>query len=114
MARDYLTEASSIIFGNKVSLPDLVATNPDEVIANLLGVLEKARNPMQSTIRKAAVYALGQIGDSRSLPQLTECYRKENAPGVIDAMQASMTAIKLMPEGSHHSETDRRQLVQYR
>ena len=65
--RDYLKEASDLIFGNKVSLGDAAETNPDQVVGNLLGVIANARNPLQAMIRKAAAYGLGQIGVVTSL-----------------------------------------------
>jgi hypothetical protein len=61
--RDYLKEASDVIFGNKVSLGEAVEVNPDQVVGNLLGAIARARNPMQTMIRKAAAYGLGQIGN---------------------------------------------------
>lgn len=100
--RDYLKEASDIIFGNKVSLlGEAVAVNPDQVVGNLLGAIARARNPMQSMIRKAAAYGLGQIGEPRSMKQLKEFFENESADGVKDAMIASMTAIKLAPTPTH-------------
>lgn len=53
VSRDYLKEASDVIFGNKISLTELLEVNPDQVVGNLLGVIAKARNPMQAMIRKA-------------------------------------------------------------
>lgn len=110
MSRDYLKEASDIIFGNKVSLSEALESNPDQVVGNLLGVLAKARNPMQAMIRKAAAYGLGQIGEPRSLSQLREFFEKESADGVRDAMLASMTAIKLAPT-PQHSQSERCQII---
>src|SRR5450755_4209163 len=77
VSRDYLKEASDVIFGNKISLTELLEVNPDQVVGNLLGVIAKARNPMQAMIRKAAAYGLGQVGEPRSLPQLRTFFENE-------------------------------------
>ena len=116
MARDYLEEASDVIFGNTVSLAELVESEPEMVMEGLLEALEKSqpertRNPMHAMIRKAAVYALGQIGDSRLLGLLRGFYVDEKAPGVQQAMVASMTAIKLAPTPAH-SQLERRQIIE--
>src|ERR1039458_5017203 len=103
MSRDYLKEASNIIFKDKVSLADEVEANHDQVVGNLLGVIAKARNPMQAMIRKAAAYGPGQIGEPRSMNQLRTFYENESADGVRDAMRASMTAIKLAPRSEEHT-----------
>jgi HEAT repeat protein len=66
---------------------------------------------MQAMIRKAAAYALGQIGEPRSMKQLREFYENESADDVRDAMVASMTAIKLAPTPVH-SQLDRRQIIE--
>src|SRR5438270_13551165 len=70
MPRDYLEEASDIIFGNKVPLAKLLETEPDKVVGNLLYVIHKSQGEMQAMIRKAAAYALGQIGEPKSMKQL--------------------------------------------
>lgn len=108
--RDYLTEASDVIFGNKVNLGQGAKGNPAQVVGNLLGVIAKARNPMQAMIRKAAAYGLGQIGEPRSLTQLREFFENESADGVRDAMLASMTAIKLAPTPLH-TESERCKII---
>ena len=101
MARDYLQEASSVIFKDSVSLGSLLETDPDGVVGNLLGVIAKADGMMGPTLRKAAAYALGQVGEPRSVKQLRGFYDRESAPGVRDAMRASLTAIKLAPSPTH-------------
>jgi hypothetical protein len=111
MPRDYLKEASDVIFGNKVSLVEAAEVNPDQVVGNLLGAIAKARNPMQAMIRKAAAYGLGQIGDPRSMKQLRQFFDSESADGVKDAMIASMTAIKLAPT-PQHTQLERRQIIE--
>jgi hypothetical protein len=111
MPRDYLEEASDIIFGNKVPLTTLLESEPDKVIGNLLGVIKRAQGEMQAMIRKAAAFALGQIGEPKSMKQLREFYDGEDADGVKEAMVASMTAIKLAPTPIH-SESERRQIIE--
>ena len=109
--RDYLKEASDVIFGNKVSLGDAAEANPDQVVGNLLGVIAKARNPMQAMIRKAAAYGLGQLGEPKSMNQFRQLFETESADGVRDAMLASMTAIKLAPR-PEHTEQERCQIIE--
>jgi|ERR1043165_754776 hypothetical protein len=111
MPRDYLEEASSVIYGNKVSLSELVEDDHHQVVGNLLYVLEKARGEMQAMLRKAAAYALGQIGEPKSMRQLREYYEREPADGVQDAMRASMTAIKLAPTPTY-SQLERRKIIE--
>jgi HEAT repeat protein len=111
MARDYLQEASSVIFKDSVSLGSLLDTDPDGVVGNLLRVVATAQGMMGPTLRKAAAYALGQIGEPRSVRQLREFYDQEPADGVRDAMRASLTAIKLAPAPAH-SQMERRQIIE--
>jgi hypothetical protein len=111
MARDYLQEASSVIFKDAVSLASLLDSNPDGVVGNLLHVIATAQGTMGPPIRKAAAYALGQIGESRSVKQLRGFYDKERADGVRDAMRASLTAIKLAPAPGH-SQMERCQIIE--
>ena len=110
MARDYLQEASSVIFKDSVSLGSLLDTDPDGVVGNLLGVIAKADGMMGPTIRKAATYALGQVGEPRSVKQLREFYDDEFAPGVRDAMRAALTAIKLAPTPAY-SQSERCEII---
>lgn len=102
--RDYLKEASSVIFGNKISLGEKAKQNPEAVVGNLIFVIEDAQNPIQAMIRKAAAYGLGQLGDPRSMERLRQFYEHESAPGVRDAMLAAMTAIKCAPIPEHTEE----------
>src|SRR5690242_11599840 len=99
MPRDYLREASSIIFGDKISLASLAETDVDGVLDNLFRVFFEAGGMMGPTMRKAAVYAIGQVGDPRTLEPMREAYRQEPdmPPGVQEAMRAAITAIKLAP-----------------
>ncbi len=110
MPRDYLSEASDIIFGNKISLAQRSEVDHHQVVGNLLGVLSKARGDTQAMIRKAAAYALGQIGEPRSMKQLREFYEIEPADGVRDAIAAAMTAIKVAPTPAY-SEFERCQAI---
>jgi HEAT repeat protein len=66
---------------------------------------------MQAMIRKAAAYALGQIGEPKSMNQLRQFFENESADGVRDAMLASMTAIKLAP-APQNTQTERRQIIE--
>jgi hypothetical protein len=111
MARDYLQEASSVIFKDSVSLGSLLDTDPDGVVGNLLRVIATSQGMMGPTLRKAAAYALGQVGEPRSMKQLRDYYDKEPADGVQDAMRASMTAIKLAPTPTH-SQLERRKIIE--
>ena len=111
MARDYLQEASSVIFKVSVSLGTLLDTEPDTVVGNLLGVVATAQGMMGPTLRKAAAYALGQIGEPRSVRQLREFYDQEPADGVREAMRASLTAIKLAPTPTY-SQLERCQIIE--
>jgi HEAT repeat protein len=80
MPRDYLEEeASSVIFRNRVSLAKLVESDHHQVVGNLLYAIEKSRGEMHAMIRKAAAYALGQIGEPKSMKQLREYYDLESA-----------------------------------
>jgi hypothetical protein len=113
MPRDYLREASSIIFGDKVSLASLVEDDVEGVLNNLFRVLDTAQGMMGPSLRKAAVYALGQIGDLSTLTRLQDSYREQhNPPGVQEAMAAAMTAIKVAPSGTGYSQLDRRQIIE--
>lgn len=111
MPRDYIQEATSTIFGDKVPLAELVESEHDQVVGNLLNVLHQARGEMQAMTRKTAAYALGQIGEPKSMKQLREFFESEPADGVRDAMVASMTAIKLAPTPTY-SQLERRQIIE--
>ena len=108
--RDYLKEASSVIFKDKVSLAELAKSDHHGVVGNLLRVIAESRNPMQSMLRKAAAYGLGQIGEPKAVKQLKAFYENESADEVRDAMRASLTAIKLAPM-PEHSESERCQII---
>ena len=110
MQRDYLEEASSIL-RTPAPFADLLKTNPDQVLGNLVNALGYNQGLSSTMLRKAAAYALGQIGDSRTMVQLRQRYQDEQADGVRDALVASMTAIKLAPAESGHSQSDRCQII---
>ena len=110
MTGDYLEQASSIIFKDSVSLSELLETDPDGVVGNLLRIVATAQGFMGPTHRKAAAYALGQIGEPRCVPQLKTFFGEEDAAGVQDAMRASLTAIKLAPAPSH-SQLERMKII---
>ncbi len=112
MPRDYLREASSTIFQDKVSLAELFEVEPDQAIGNLLRALNYEEGLSSAMIRKGAAYALGQIGESMTLDILKERHKRETALGVKEALVASMTAIKLAPAGAGHSQLERRQIIQ--
>ena len=113
MPRDYIQEAASIIFNDSIPLAELVEVNRNQVIGNLLRALEFNKGLDSTMIRKAAAYVLGQIGEPATLKILREQYnRDEEAPGVKDALVASMTAIKLAPAQEGHSQLERRQIIE--
>lgn len=112
MPRDYLREATSTIFQDKISLTELLEVEPDRVIGNLLRALNYEQGLSSTMIRKGAAYSLGQIGEAAVLEKLRERYEIELAPGVKDALLASMTAIKLAPADAGHSQLERRQIIQ--
>ena len=112
MPRDYIKEASSTIFGDKVPLAELVEADPGQAIGNLLRALNHEQGLSSTMIRKSAAYALGQVGEAATLDHLRERYENEQAAGVKEALLASMTAIKLAPAGAGHSQLDRRQIIE--
>jgi tetratricopeptide (TPR) repeat protein len=95
MPRDYIEEATSTIFGDKVPLARLLETEPGQVIGNLLRALNYEEGLPSTMIRKGAAYALGQIGHEEILNDLRDRYNREQAPGVKEALVASITAINL-------------------
>ncbi len=112
MPRNYLAEASSVIFRDKVQLGDLAKSDPMGVAGNLFRVIDNADGLTGPMFRKAAAYALGQLGAQSTLKALRERHGRETAPGVIDAMVAAMTAIKVAPRDDGHSESDRQQIIE--
>lgn len=114
--RDYLDEATGFV-GAPRPLKELLKTNRAEVIHNLVNALNLDTNiqqggiPMSPTIRKAAAYALGQIGDSSTVAALTSRLNIERASGVREAIVASISAINLAPD-PEYTELDRRKIIE--
>lgn len=67
--------------------------------------------PMSPTIRKAAAYALGQIGDSATVAALVSRLNIERAAGVREAIIAAISAINLAPD-PEYSQLDRRKIIE--
>jgi len=112
MPRNYLSEASDVIFGKTVQLENLVKSDPMGVAGNLFRVMDDSSGLKGPMLRKAAAYALGQLGAQATLEALRERHSRETAPGVVDAMLAAMTAIKLAPIENGHSELERQQIIE--
>ena len=93
-----------------MSLSELAEADHQEVVGNLLHVIYETRNPLQSMLRKAAAYRLGQVGEPRAMKQLRAAYDDGSADGVHDAMRVAMTAIKLAPL-PQHSQSERCQII---
>ena len=115
--RDYLLEVEDFI-GAPAPVNQLLQTNRAEVIHNLLNALNQDADirhetgmPMSPTIRKAAVYALGQIGDPSTVGALTNRLNVEQASGVRDAIVASISAINLAPD-PEHTQLERRKIIE--
>jgi hypothetical protein len=109
MARNYLQEASGF-FKDSVALTTLVETDPHGVVSKLLGAIAKADGMMGPTVRKAAAYALGQVGEPGSAKQLRDFCNRESVESVRIAMRASLTAIKLAPAATH-SQSQRCEII---
>lgn len=112
MPRNYLAEASDVIFGNSVSLEKLAESEPMAVAGNLFRVMDEAEGLRGPMLRKAAAYGLGQLGSLTTFDPLKERHSHETAPGVIDAIVAALTAIKLAPADNGHPQLERRQIVE--
>lgn len=109
--RDYLEEAIGFV-GAPAPLSQLLETNRIDVIQNLVNALNQDVNMMSPSIRKAAAYALGQIGDPSTVTILSNRLNVERASGVRDAIVASISAINLAPEGSNYTQLDRRRIIE--
>ena len=117
--RDYLKEADGWL-NAPAPLKELLNRNRDEVMRNLVNAVNLDSNvqftigttsiPMSPTIRKAAVYALGQIGEPSTIETLADRLNREQASGVKEAIVASISAIKLAP-APQHSELERRRII---
>jgi hypothetical protein len=112
MPRNYLAEAADVIFGKKVPLEELAESDPMGVAGNLFRVMDEAKGVNGPMFRKAAAYAIGQLGALTTLDALRERHGSETAPGVVDAMLAAMTAIKLAALENGHSQLERQQIIQ--
>lgn len=109
--RNYLEEATGFV-GAPDSLSRLLEINRVQVIKNLVNALNQDINLGSPSVRKAAAYALGQIGDPSTVAILTNRLNIERAPGVRDALVASISAINLAPEGPSYSQLDRRKIIE--
>lgn len=110
MSRNYLEEASSIL-KTPAPLTDLYTANPVEVIMNLLNALNYDGGMMSPMIRKAAAYALGQIGEVNTIGHLKKRHDVEPARGVKEAIVAAVSAINIAPAADGHSQMDRCQII---
>jgi hypothetical protein len=108
--RDYLKEATDFV-GAPAPLGGLLKTNRAEVIQNLLNAIHLNVNMMSTMVRKAAVYALGQIGDPSTVNALMSRLNIEQASGVKDAIVASISAINLAPD-PEYSQLNRRKIIE--
>jgi hypothetical protein len=115
--RNYLEEATDFV-GAPAPLSELLKTNREEVIHNLVNSLNLNPNvesqgiPMGPTIRKAAAYALGQIGEPSTVNILKMRLNIEQASGVRDAIIASISAINLAPDGPDYTQIDRQRIIE--
>lgn len=103
--RDYIKEAESML-GTPKPLKELLEEARVPTMEKLFGFL----NIDNTMIRKATVYALGQIGDPCAIEQLELRLKIEPASGIIDAIKASIAALKNRPVDKF-SELERRQYI---
>lgn len=115
--RNYLREATSFV-NAPGPLDVLIITKRSEVIHNLIDHLNLDADirhetglPMGPTIRKAAAYALGQIGDVSTLNVLQNRLNIEKASGVKEAIVASISAINIAPDPLH-TQMERRKIIE--
>ena len=104
--RDFLQQAGSI-FRSPKPLAVLLQESEADVIQQMIELL-KSPNTMA---RKAAAYALGQIGKRDFLPILEQAATREQAKGVREAMEASLVAIQRLSSEDGHSELERRRMI---
>jgi hypothetical protein len=104
--RDYIAEAESFLKPPK-GLREMYAEDPQFTVAMLV----KHARESGTMIRKAAVYALGQLGDETALPQLQAQLSAEDAAGVRDAIKAAIAGIELASVTKGASETDRQRII---
>ena len=115
--RDYLREATGFV-NAPAPLGELIKTKRREVIQNLINHLNLDADirhetgiPMGPTIRKAAAYALGQIGDVSTVDVLAARLNIERASGVREAIVASISAINIAPDPGY-TQLDRRKIIE--
>ena len=115
--RNYLREATSFVNAPE-PLDVLIINKRNEVIHNLIDYLNLDADirhetgiPMEPTIRKAAAYALGQIGDVSTLNVLQNRLNIERASGVKEAIIASISAINIAPDPLH-TQIERRKIIE--
>jgi hypothetical protein len=115
--RNYLREATSFV-NAPGPLDVLIINQRNEVIHNLIDYLNLDADirhetgiPMGPTIRKAAAYALGQIGDVSTLNVLQNRLNIERASGVKEAIVASISAINIAPDPLH-TQMERRKIIE--
>lgn len=107
MLRDFIKDADSFLEPPK-PFRDLLIANPDE----LMKVLQKFAVDSGTYQRKAAVFALGQIGNPLCLDTLNQVASSDQASGVRDVARASIAAIEQAPFDRGHTELERRKIIE--
>lgn len=79
----------------------------DEVLSVLLSALG-----VPSYSRKAAAFALGQLGDPRAIPALERHRASERSRGDVEATSAALAVLREMPANEESTEADRRKAVE--
>lgn len=102
--RDFIERANNWF---SVPLRELLESNRADVIAKLIHIMETGAN----MDRKAAAYALGQIGDSDLIQPLESAISRESVKGVREAMEASYVALQKAPADQGHNELARRKII---
>jgi HEAT repeat protein len=103
--RDYLTEADGML-GCPKPLRQMYAEDAEYTMRKLVDFFESG-----DLQRKAAIYALGQLGDEAALPMLREQIGRESKPGLRDAARAAIAALEHASLQKGSSEMDRRQVI---
>jgi len=121
-ARDFLAEAERILLKpdamqqaagvpvTRIPLRDLLNVEVTEA-ANALAALLQGPN---GGYRKTAALAFGQLGfDDQQIFNLLEAQkRNETAPGNVEAIEAAIATLRLIPRRTRSSELDRRRAVE--
>lgn len=114
--RDYIAEANGLfkVGADGVSLRKLIENDKNGVINVLINIMTDNGSGAlsQNMSKKAAAYALGQIGDPIALNALRNQYSIERVKGTKEAIGASITAICQAPDGPEHDEFERRKIIQ--